>query len=463
MNVDIARRLCDLRHTHGLSQEGLAARLGVSRQAVSKWERGESSPDTDNLLALSELYGMTIDELLGRGDAGSGTAGFAGVACHADADADALGVGAGDADTPALDDTMGDAALSDLLETLRRANIGDWTRGSGDEAPDIPLVDAYEFDVSTGEIGRLEVITGAANVYVRPVEGCVLRIEEHSTLDEERYRARILREGPVVHVEEGDAPRRLLPMQSYRHLFSIEVPTAFAGTVAVSAKSGSVEMGAQGLALDGVSLETKSGFIHAAFLEAGTISLSSKSGNVKAADVRAGELSISTTSGSIKSFDLNVEGPLGITSASGGVRVVGARASSLDASTVSGVARLDRTVVAGRLVAESVSGKLSVSAWRADLMKASSVSGSIRLDGIRPHTSLREECVSGGVAIALPLDLSFALEANSKSGDMSYVLDGSNQASAGGRLSLRWGDEPACRVGVETVSGSVRIVRGGLS
>ena len=124
MNVDIARRLCDLRHTHGLSQEGLAARLGVSRQAVSKWERGESSPDTDNLLALSELYGMTIDELLGRGDAGSGTAGFAGVACHADADADALGVGAGDADTPALDDTMGDAALSDLLETLRGPTSG---------------------------------------------------------------------------------------------------------------------------------------------------------------------------------------------------------------------------------------------------------------------------------------------------------------------------------------------------
>ena len=38
--------------------------LGVSRQAVSKWERSESSPDTDNLIALAALYGVSLDELL---------------------------------------------------------------------------------------------------------------------------------------------------------------------------------------------------------------------------------------------------------------------------------------------------------------------------------------------------------------------------------------------------------------
>ena len=48
----------------GLSQEALAAQLGVSRQAVSKWERSESSPDTDNLIALAALYGVSLDELL---------------------------------------------------------------------------------------------------------------------------------------------------------------------------------------------------------------------------------------------------------------------------------------------------------------------------------------------------------------------------------------------------------------
>lgn len=64
MNVEIAQRLADLRRKRGFSQEGLAAELGLSRQAVSKWERAESAPDMGNLMALADLYGVTIDELL---------------------------------------------------------------------------------------------------------------------------------------------------------------------------------------------------------------------------------------------------------------------------------------------------------------------------------------------------------------------------------------------------------------
>lgn len=47
-----------------MSQEELAQKIGVSRQAVSKWERAEASPDTDNLILLARLYGVTLDELL---------------------------------------------------------------------------------------------------------------------------------------------------------------------------------------------------------------------------------------------------------------------------------------------------------------------------------------------------------------------------------------------------------------
>ena len=65
MTIENANRLAELRRTHGLSQEELAEKLGVSRQAVSKWERAESSPDTDNLIALAKLYGVSLDELLG--------------------------------------------------------------------------------------------------------------------------------------------------------------------------------------------------------------------------------------------------------------------------------------------------------------------------------------------------------------------------------------------------------------
>lgn len=64
MNIEIANRLVALRKANGLSQEALAEKLGISRQAISKWERAEASPDTDNLMALAQLYGMTLDALL---------------------------------------------------------------------------------------------------------------------------------------------------------------------------------------------------------------------------------------------------------------------------------------------------------------------------------------------------------------------------------------------------------------
>lgn len=64
MDLAMAQRLVDRRKAAGLSQEALAVQLGVSRQAVSKWERSESSPDTDNLIALAALYGVSLDELL---------------------------------------------------------------------------------------------------------------------------------------------------------------------------------------------------------------------------------------------------------------------------------------------------------------------------------------------------------------------------------------------------------------
>ena len=64
MNLTIANRLVELRQSLGLSQEALAASLGVSRQAVSKWERAEASPDTDNLIALANLYNISLDALL---------------------------------------------------------------------------------------------------------------------------------------------------------------------------------------------------------------------------------------------------------------------------------------------------------------------------------------------------------------------------------------------------------------
>ena len=57
-------KLMDLRKKAAMSQEELADRLGVSRQAVSRWELGSTLPDAPNLLKLSDLFGVSIDWLL---------------------------------------------------------------------------------------------------------------------------------------------------------------------------------------------------------------------------------------------------------------------------------------------------------------------------------------------------------------------------------------------------------------
>ena len=68
MTLYFGDNLYSLRKSKGISQEELAERLGVSRQAVSKWERNEAYPDTENLIAISKLFGVTIDELINSPD-----------------------------------------------------------------------------------------------------------------------------------------------------------------------------------------------------------------------------------------------------------------------------------------------------------------------------------------------------------------------------------------------------------
>jgi len=64
MKIELGQRLSALRKENNFSQEDIAERLGVSRQAISNWERGESSPDTENLIELSMLYNVSVDELI---------------------------------------------------------------------------------------------------------------------------------------------------------------------------------------------------------------------------------------------------------------------------------------------------------------------------------------------------------------------------------------------------------------
>ncbi len=60
----LSKKLAELRKGRGLSQMELAEKLDVTRQAVSRWETGEAAPSLDNLISLSGLYGVTLDDLV---------------------------------------------------------------------------------------------------------------------------------------------------------------------------------------------------------------------------------------------------------------------------------------------------------------------------------------------------------------------------------------------------------------
>lgn len=64
MEIEWTQNLKGLRKQNGYTLEAVAEKLGVSRQAVAKWEKGDTVPDITNCIALAELYGVTLDTLV---------------------------------------------------------------------------------------------------------------------------------------------------------------------------------------------------------------------------------------------------------------------------------------------------------------------------------------------------------------------------------------------------------------
>ncbi len=62
--MEFSKKLYELRKKKGLSQEELASKLNVSRQTLSKWELGESTPDMEKLVLLSDYFHLSLDELV---------------------------------------------------------------------------------------------------------------------------------------------------------------------------------------------------------------------------------------------------------------------------------------------------------------------------------------------------------------------------------------------------------------
>ena len=62
--MTFGERLFKLRKEKGLSQESLAEQLNTTRQAISKWENNQGYPETEKLLMLSNIFGVSVDSLL---------------------------------------------------------------------------------------------------------------------------------------------------------------------------------------------------------------------------------------------------------------------------------------------------------------------------------------------------------------------------------------------------------------
>lgn len=66
-SISLGEKIRDQRKRLGLSQEQLAEKLNVSRQAITKWETNKGVPDISNLIAISDEFGLSLDELI-KGD-----------------------------------------------------------------------------------------------------------------------------------------------------------------------------------------------------------------------------------------------------------------------------------------------------------------------------------------------------------------------------------------------------------
>lgn len=158
---NLPNNLYELRKGAGLSQEDFAEKLGVSRQAVSKWERGEAYPDTENLIAISDMFGVTIDDLLNSDKIASDTY-----------------------EEPKVDGDEEEQA--DEKEGSFRVNVGDKLKVNLNGAITVDDDDTkVKIDLGKGDIivddedGRVKVDLGSSGITVNSDDGVRVQLGKH--------------------------------------------------------------------------------------------------------------------------------------------------------------------------------------------------------------------------------------------------------------------------------------------
>ena len=287
MNIETADRLIALRKRKGLSQEELAEVLGVSRQAVSKWERAESGPDMDNAIQLSRLYNISLDELFGNKPE---------YEIELDSmEPDLQEPAASEAVTapeivPAQETSLIKDEAPDTAMTVREA-------AAPSSAEPIPDLSSYE------GIRRL-VCSVRADLAVTGTDSgvCTVRCEGP---EKEKSRCFVYTEGDTLHIESEDAKKKLFfgLQGKIRLSISVELPKAL--SVEVSLKGGDLDM--DGVRTDKAACKTGGGDIEVKGGAYGELDLKTGGGDIEVDSAKAQRAELTTGGGEIITKGFNTE------------------------------------------------------------------------------------------------------------------------------------------------------------
>lgn len=467
MNIETADRLIALRKRKGLSQEELAELLGISRQAISKWERAESGPDVDNAILLSRLYNISLDELFGnkpeyeieldrmapdapaeaeeepeeqaatseeapehheepsdesgeetgrsaKGRFGMDFSGFGG-------DFDAMDGVFRRAESFADDITKEAASLSDeaarqaretAMEAARQARFAAREQAYNNEEAPIPADAETIRDASYEGIRRL-VCAARANLYITHAEGDLCTVACKGP-EKEKDRCFVYTVGDTLHIEMGNEKRRFFFGAAGRVKLDISVSLPDALGVEANLKGGDLTI--EGIVTDSLMAKTGGGDIKVAGCSAGEMSLKTGGGDVTVENSQAQRAEIVCGGGDVEADGLETAALLTVRTGGGDV-------------TLSGSARCIETVTGGGDIELQVN---------AEGIKAKSGGGDIdlRCSGAR---NVNAKTGGGDIKAALYDCTGVTVDAASMGGESIVEYKG-ERTSSGRKLSLTLGD-----------------------
>lgn len=346
MNIETANRLIELRKRKGLSQEELAEALGISRQAISKWERAESGPDVDNAILLSRLYNISLDELFGNKPEYERAL-----------------------DRMELSRESGEASESAAEGIGEIRSEG----GSGEEygsAEPEERAESMGDNVFTG-VRRL-ILLARADVELTASGGdkCIVSIGGSKA---ECDKCTVYCEGDALHIETGDEQRHFFFAGIKNLHISVKLPN---GMKSIEGKLMGGDIKIHGVEAELVKVKTGGGEIITDKCTAGELTLSTGGGDIELKSVNAKRAELTTGGGEIECAGVFCTGAFSAVTSGGDIKASG-RAKCVAARSGGGDIKL--SVTAEGFEVKSGGGDIFIWTYSARSISAKTGGGDIKV------------------------------------------------------------------------------------